>query len=322
MIEYVLFILGIILLLKSADYLIEGSSSLAQKMGVSTLVIGLTVVAFGTSLPELLITIIAALQGSGDIAFGNIIGSSMSNTLLILGIMALITSLQVKSSTTWKEIPFSFFAVFLLFIFALSSLLNTSEETLLSRMDGILLLVFFSIFVYYVYTIAQKDKRLIKETQNEKPQKHSNVTSISMILGGLIGLFFGGKWTVDGAVIIAQNFGLSEFFISATIVAIGTSLPELITAIVAAIKKNIDLAVGNIIGSNIFNILWVLGLTAVITPIRFPYFVLLDLLMLLGATFLLFIFMFTGGKHKLDRWEGIIFLCCYVSYIVFLVMRG
>jgi cation:H+ antiporter len=331
MIEYILFVIGIALLIKSADYLIEGSSSLAKRFGVSTLVIGLTIVALGTSLPELIVSIIAALNGSGDIVFGNIIGSSMSNTLLILGVMVLITSLKVKSSTTWKEIPFSFLAVLVLFIFAMSSFLNKSGGEFLSRTDGIILLLFFSIFLYYVFELAKKDKEIKKQTKELEIKKqtkeleikkHSNIIILFMIAGGLIGLFLGGKWTVDGAVAIASAFGLSEFLISATIIAVGTSLPELITSIIAALKKNVDLAVGNIIGSNIFNIFWVLGLTAIIRPLKFPEFIAIDLIILLFATFLLFLFMFTSRKHELDRWEGIVFLFIYVSYIVYLIIRG
>lgn len=322
MIEYILFIVGIFLLIKSADYLIEGSSSLAKKLGVSTLVIGLTIVAFGTSLPELIVNILAAIKGSGDIAFGNILGSSMTNTLLVLGIMALITSLKVKDSTTWKQIPFSFLAVLVLFIFSIGSLVNKSGGEFLSRTDGLILLLFFSIFLYYVFELAKKDKNLAKETNEQEIKRYSNVTIFLMIVGSLIGLFLGGKWTVDGAIVIARTFGLSEFLISATIIAIGTSLPELITSIVAAFKKNVDLAIGNVIGSNIFNILWVLGLTSIISPLRFPEFIRIDLIILLFATFLLFLFMFTSKKHELDRWEGIVLLLLYVSYIIFIIIRG
>ncbi len=322
MIEYILFVVGIALLIKSADYIVEGSSILAKKLGVSALVIGLTIVAFGTSLPELIVSIIATLKGSGDIVFGNIIGSNMTNTLLILGAMALFTSLKVKNSTTWKEIPFSFLAVLVLFIFAMGSFLNKSGGEYLSRTDGIILILFFSIFLYYVFEIAKKNKEIIVETQENDFKKLSNTTLLLMIVGGLIGLFLGGKWTVDGAVAIASAFGLSEFLISATIIAIGTSLPELITSIVAALKKNVDLALGNIIGSNIFNIFWVLGLTAIIQPLKFPEFIAIDLIILLFATFLLFLFMFTSWKHRLDRWEGIVFLLIYASYIINLIIRG
>ncbi len=322
MIEYILFVAGIALLIKSADYLVDGSSSLAKKFGVSSIVIGLTIVAFGTSMPELIVNIIASLKGSGDIAFGNIIGSSMANTLLILGIVALITNLKIKKGTTWKEIPFSFLAVLVLLVFSISSLLNKSGRDFLSRTDGIILILFFSIFLYYIFEMTKKDMKIKKSSNDLEIKKHSNLVISLMIIGGVIGLFLGGKWTVDGAVIIARTFGLSEFLISSTIIAAGTSLPELITSVVAVLKKNVDLGVGNIVGSNIFNIFWVLGLTAIINPLRFSEFIRIDLIILLFATFLLFLFMFLGKKHKLEKWQGATFLLIYISYIIYIIIRG
>jgi len=322
MIEYILFVIGIALLIKSADYLVEGSSTLAKKLGVSSIVIGLTIVAFGTSLPELIVNVLASLKGSGDIAFGNIIGSSMANTLLILGVVALITSLKIKKGTTWKEIPFSFLAVLVLLVFSMASLLNKSGSDFLSRTDGIILMLFFSIFLYYVFELTKKDMKAKKSSNEIEIKKHSNFVISLMIFGGVVGLFLGGKWTVEGAVIIARTFGLSEFLISSTIIAVGTSLPELITSVVAVLKKNVDLGVGNIIGSNIFNIFWVLGLTAVISPLRFSEFIRIDLIILLFATFLLFLFMFIGKKHTLEKWQGVTFLLTYISYITYIIIRG
>ncbi|MFT4303122.1 MAG: calcium/sodium antiporter [Candidatus Woesearchaeota archaeon] len=322
MLEYILLFVGLVLLIKSADFLIEGSSSLANKLGVSTFVIGITVVAFGTSLPELIINIIASLRGNYEVALGNIFGSNMSNTLLILGILALIAKLNVKSNTTWKEIPFSFFVVLLLLVFYFNDYIFNASNIILSRLEGLILLIVFGSFMYYIFCLTKQDKILRSEIEGIKTKNHSNYSIFFMISFGLIGLFFGGKWTVEGAVFIAKAFGISDFLISATIVAIGTSLPELVTSIVAALKKNVDLAVGNIIGSNIFNILWVLGLTAVINPLVFPQNVVIDIVLVLFATALLFLFMFTGKKHCLDKWEGIVFVLLYIAYIVFLIIRG
>ncbi len=321
MIEYFYLIAGIICLIKGADFLVDGSSSLAKKLGIPTLIIGLTVVAFGTSMPELVVNVISSIQGTGDVAFGNILGSNMANILLILGITALITKLKIQHSTTYKEIPFSLLAVIMLFIFSSIFLFNKTIINSLLRIEGMILLLFFFIYLYYVFKLTKKNKSDLTDGKIEI-KKHSRLVIFLMILGGLIGLYFGGKWTVDGAVIIARSFGLSEFLISSTVIAIGTSLPELITSITAALKKDVDLAVGNIVGSNIFNILWVLGLTATIKPIPFPIFAFFDIAVLLFVTLLLFLFMFIGRKHELERWQGATFVMLYISYIVFLIIRG
>jgi cation:H+ antiporter len=319
--EYILLVIGIFLLLKSADYIIKGSTSLARKLGISTFVIGITIVAFGTSLPELIINVLAALRGNSQINFGVIIGSNLSNTLLILGLMALICDLKVKNNTTWKEIPFLLFSVLLLFVFFLVSKLFNIGDFYLNRLHGLIFLSFFILFIYYISKIIKKDKLLYKEIKLElKNESYLYITL--MIILGIIGIFLGSKLTIDNGIIIATTLNISEFLISATVFAIGTSLPELVVSIMAAFKKNVDLAVGNIVGSNIFNIIFVLGLTLLIKPLKFPEFLLFDLSILLLSTFLLFLFMFTGQKHKLDKWEGAIFILIYISYIIFIVIRG
>jgi len=321
MLEYILFFVGIFLLLKGADYLVEGSSSLAKKFGIPTLVIGLTIVAFGTSMPELVVNVFASIRGSGDIAFGNIVGSNLANILLILGITAIITNVRVQHTTTWKEIPFSLLAAIVLFVFANTLVFDGLELNYLLRFEAILLLLFFVIFLYYVVELTKRNKSQMKD-KNMEIKKLSGLKITLYILLGLVGLYLGGKWVVDGAVSLARLFGMSEYFISLTIIAIGTSLPELITSIIAALKKDMDLAVGNIIGSNIFNILWILGVSALITPLKIPRFAIVDLSILLGATLLLFLFMFVGKKHELERKQGIIFVLIYVAYIVYLILRG
>jgi cation:H+ antiporter len=321
MIEYILFVVGLILLLKGADYLVDGSCALAKKLGIPTLVIGLTIVAFGTSAPELVVNIMSAINGAGEVSFGNIIGSNMANLLLILGISAAITSLKVQRSTIWKEIPLSLFAVVLLIIFSALPFLVNASQGYLSRIEGFVLIFFFILFMIYTINLARKNKPVM--TNEEANIKiHSNLVIGLMIIGGLIALYYGGKWVVDGAVMAAKAFGLSEFLISATIIAVGTSLPELITSIVAAMKNNPDLAIGNIVGSNIFNIFWILGLTAVISPIKFPLGILFDLICLLCATALFFIFMFIGKKHELKRWQGWVFIILYILYVYTLIRRG
>jgi len=316
MIEYLLFAAGLILLVKGADFLVDGSTSLAKRLGIPTLVIGLTMVAFGTSLPETFVNIFAALKGTADISFGNIIGSNMANILLILGLCAILTPLKVKHSTVWKEIPFSFLAAAMLFILADIAIIEHGQNFLF-RVDGLVFLGFFIIFLYYVFEMAKKEK----QDTLVVPHKHSKLAITAMIIGGLIALFLGGRWTVQGAVYIAQQIGISEYVISATIIAVGTSLPELMTSIIAARKNEIDLAVGNVVGSNIFNIFFVMGITALIAPLQVPN-IITDLILLLIATFLLFIFMFIGTKHTLKRWQGITFIIFYAAYITFILIRG
>lgn len=318
MLVYVLFLAGLALLVKGGDLLVDGSSALARRVGISPLVIGLTIVAFGTSLPELIVSVLAAIQGSSDIAFGNVVGSNMANILLILGLGAVIAPLAVQRSTVWKEIPFSFLAAAALLAFAAAPLTDGVGINALLRFEGIILMLFFVIFVVYVVEMARSAPA---QGGFVEVHKHSVRACWLMIACGLAGLYFGGRWTVDGAVHIARGLGLSEFIIAATVIAVGTSLPELVTTVIAARKGNVDLAVGNVVGSNIFNILWILGLTAIIRPIAFSAYAIADLALLLGVTFLLFACMFLGRKHTLSRWQGVMFLVLYAAYIAFIVAR-
>jgi len=321
MLEYILFAIGIFLLIKGAGLLVDGSSSLAKRMRISTLVVGLTIVAFGTSTPELIVNLISALKGSSDIAFGNIIGSNIANILLVLGITAIIFPIKVKRSTIWKEIPFALLAVVILFILSNYFLIEGVKVNSLTRVSGLILLAFFAIFLYYTFDLAKKSRDKIKK-EDFVVKKHTKLQIFLLIVSGLVGLYFGGKWVVEGAIFVAQQFGWSEFLISATVIAIGTSLPELATGIAAARRKDPGIAVGNVVGSNIFNILWILGITAVVAPIRIPGFINFDLILIGFITFLLFIFLFLNKKHELKRWQGIVFVLSYIAYIVFIVMRG
>ena len=317
MITAFLFALGIFLLLKGADALVEGASALARKLGVPALLIGLTVVAFGTSLPEFVVNVLAALRGHTDIAFGNIVGSNMANILLVLGVASILRPLPVKRSTVWREIPFALLAVVVLIILTRGA----GSSAVLTRGDGLILLCFFGAFLYYA---AQMSRRSRSDLVGDAPAEavRSKAMIAGMICGGLAALYFGGRWTVDGAVALARLLGLSDFLISATVIAVGTSLPELMTAIAAARRKDIDIAVGNSVGSNIFNVFWVLGITAVIAPIVVPPFLGTDLIFLLAASILLFAFLFVGERHVLRRWKGVLFVVLYASYLAFLAGRG
>jgi cation:H+ antiporter len=316
---YILFFVGFAALIKGAGFLVDGASSLARRLGVSTLVIGLTIVAFGTSAPELIVNIFASIQGNTDIAIGNILGSNIANILLILGISAAIYPLAVKRGTVWKEIPLAFLAVIVLAFMANDVLIDKSSSSALTRIDGLILISFFIIFLYYVFGISKAEPSDMVEI---KPRTRSLLSSCLMIGGGLIGLTVGGKWIVDGAIVIAANLGMSEALIGLTVVAVGTSLPELATSAVAAYKKDVDIAVGNIVGSNIFNIFWVLGASAVIHSLSFSQALMSDVLMTVIATFLLFATMFIGKRHILERWQGISFIVLYVVYIAYVVIRG
>jgi cation:H+ antiporter len=322
MLEYILLAIGILFLVKGADLLVSGSSTLAKKFKIPTLIIGLTIVAFGTSLPELVVNVFAALNGTTEVAFGNIIGSNIANILLVLGILAIIRPIKVESSTVWKQIPFALLAAVVLIIFSNYLLLDSIHLETLTRVSGIIMLCFFAIFIYYVIDLARRSRSQVENKDFDiKVQRKGYVATI-MILMGLVGLFFGGKWVVEGAVHIAQQFGMSEFLISATIIAIGTSLPELVTGLNATLKKREELAVGNSIGSNIFNIFWILGITALIAPIVIPQFINFDMIFLIFVTFILFVSMFLGTKHRLDRWQGVLFLLLYIGYISMIIIRG
>jgi cation:H+ antiporter len=319
-----LFAVGFVALIKGADYLVDGSASIARRLGISSLVIGLTVVAFGTSAPELVVNLIASFKGSTDLAIGNVLGSNISNTLLILGVAALIYPIAVKDSTIWKEIPFSLLAVLALFFMANDVLIDGEEVPRISRSDGLTMLGFFVIFVVYLFQIAKKGV-LDPGLDHEHIHKDKVGISAGKILLGLIGLTLGGKWIVDGALVLGAYIGMSEAFMGLTIVAIGTSLPELATAVVAARKKHPDIVIGNVIGSNIFNILLVLATTATITPLSFSEALNQDITVVLATTFLLFLFIIQGRGHtknKLLKWQGFIFIGLYISYLAYLVIRG
>jgi cation:H+ antiporter len=315
MITYILFVVGFVLLIKGADLLVDGASSIAKKRNISDLVIGLTIVAFGTSAPELFVNISASIDGNADIAIGNILGSNIANIFLILGISALVRKLTVQSSTIWKEIPFSLLAVVVVGFMANDVLIDGQANSFLSRIDGLILICFFIIFMYYIVEISKKSN-----TQNDESIKTmSTLKSTIYIVLGLVGLVIGGQWIVDGATEIATGLGVSQSLIGLTVVAIGTSLPEMATSVVAAYKGKSDIAIGNVVGSNIFNIFWILGLSAFIKPLPFKLSSNVDILMATLASLFLFLFLFIGEKHKLQKWQGVMFILIYVAYLSYLV---
>ncbi|OIO53050.1 sodium:proton exchanger [Candidatus Peregrinibacteria bacterium CG1_02_54_53] len=324
-------IIGFVLLVKGADWLVEGASALAKRFGISDLAIGLTIVAFGTSAPELVVNIVASAQGASDIAIGNVVGSNIANILLILGISAMITPVIVQRSTVRKEIPFSLLAAVLLFVMANDALVDGLSYSALSRSDGLALLGFFVIFLAYTAGLQLESSKGLED--GKKPI--SPTIAFAMVILGFGGLVAGGKLTVDSAVTIARSLGLSEALIGLTVVAIGTSLPELATSAVAAFKKKVDIAVGNIVGSNIFNIFLVLGVSATIRPLPFSPASNADLMMVIIATVLLFIAIHNGWAAKriflwwkqydqyiIRRWEGALLLTTYGAYIVYIAWRG
>lgn len=311
-----LLLVGFAILIKGADFLVNGASSAAKKYGISNLAIGLTVVAFGTSMPELIVSLISAFQGKNDASFGNVIGSNNFNLLFILGIAGLIYPLVVQRNTVKYEVPLSLLAAGLLYLLVNDSILGGDAAGSLSRIDSGILLLFFFGFLLYIY----KTMSHTTDVEEGEPIKiYSMPLSISMVVLGLAMLIGGGQLVVDNALEIARGFGLSEKLIGLTILAAGTSLPELATSCVAAYKKNTDIAIGNVVGSNIFNIFFILGITGFINPMPYNAAMNFDLYILMGSTVLLMIFMFTLNTRKLDRWEAGIMLLAYIAYTAYLI---
>jgi cation:H+ antiporter len=318
LINILLIIIGFTLLIKGADWFVEGSSSLAKKFRVSELAIGLTVVAFGTSAPELVVNVFSANSGNYDLVYGNILGSNNFNLFIILGIAVVITPLTIQSNVAWRQIPFSFLATLLLYFLVNNFFLTGNYTSGLSRFDGIILLAFFLAFLIYVFKQLKSEE---SATSQENEKQITGVRMIFFILTGLAGLIFGGKLVVNNAVILANMLHLSEKIIGLTILAAGTSLPELATSVIAAAKKKNDIAVGNIIGSNIFNILFILSVSSLVKPIPFNTVFNTDIFILLGGTLFLYIAMFTGKYKKLDRWEAALLLIAYLIYWMYLIFK-
>lgn len=305
----ILIIVGFILLIVGADLLVDGASEIAKKFHIPEIIIGLTIVSIGTSMPELFVSITSAIDGYSDMALGNVIGSNLSNLLLILGLSALIKPVAFQKETRQFEIPMCLLFTIILMIFC-----NTSQG--ISRAESIVLLFLFCLFIVYTIYMGKKKSQSEKEEIKTEEGKHKGtIKNIVLVILGILGLKFGGDLVVNNAVKVAQSFNLSEKIISLTILAIGTSLPELVTSVTAAIKGNSDIAIGNIIGSNIFNILLILGVSAVIKPINFNVSYNMDLTVLCISTVILALFPIIPPKNKMSRANGLIYVLLYGVYL-------
>ncbi|MBQ2484427.1 MAG: calcium/sodium antiporter [Muribaculaceae bacterium] len=323
--DYLFLIVGLGLLLLSADYLVDSSVAIAQRAKISNFIIGLTIVGMGTSAPELFVGVKSALAGDGDIAMGNVIGSNIANVLLILGVAGTILPFDIERTTIRRDIPFGIGAAALLFLVANDKLIPGIQENTISRVDAVFFLVLFLCYIGYVVVQKGKDPQKAlseadEETKSKLAGKHPALLWF-IALVSLVGLIGGGNLFLDAAKKLATDWGMSEAVISITIVAVGTSLPELITSVVAACKNNPQLALGNVMGSNVFNILFILGVSGCVKPLNVVGVHLLDYAMMLGAAVLTAVVAFTFKRDKFDRIEGFIFLTLYITYTVFLFIR-
>ena len=320
--NYILLVIGFILLIKGADYFVEGASVIAEKFKIPPLIIGLTIVAFGTSAPEAAVSITSSLKGSNDIAIGNAVGSNIFNLLLVVGVASLICPLHVKKSIIIKEFPFCILSAFVLLILSQDIKFQGSAINFLSRADGFMLIVLFGIYMYYLIELAVTGRsNESEETENVSETKLKNGFLITIaVVGGIAAIVGGGQLVVNSASNIAVAWGMSESLVGLTIVAVGTSLPELVTSIIAATKGKSDIALGNVIGSNIFNVFFVLGLSALICDMSVSSAVLFDMLLLLVFSIVAYIFSIT--RKQIGRIEGGILVALYAAYMFFIIVRS
>lgn len=320
---------GLILILFGANFLTDGAASVAKRLGVSDLLVGLTVVAFGTSTPELVISVISAVQGNAGVAIGNIVGGNIFNILAIIGITAIVRPMKVEPGLLTKDIPLVVLSSLVLLAMGNSRLLDSADASILSRVDGIVLLLFFAIFLRYTFSLVKvpsggenNPDAEIKKIEDASGRLMSVWKSLLWIFLGLGALIYGGDRFVDGASGIAAGFGVSDAVIGLTVVAVGTSLPELATSIAAALKGNADMAIGNVIGSCIFNAFMVLGCAATVRPLPFGSIGNFDLLVMTGACFLFWLFGQFFKKRTITRLEGLTMTLCYIAYVVILVIKA
>lgn len=311
----VLIILGFVLLIKGADFLVDGASDIAKKFHIPEIIIGLTIVSMGTSMPEMFVSIASAIEGRPDMSMGNVIGSNICNLLLIMGLSTMIRPVKFQRETRLIEIPMCLIITIIFVIFC-----NTGAQ--ISKVEGAMLLVLFILFIAYTIVMAKKgekfdkDDTIVEIQTDEKPI--SILKSIIFVALGIIGLKVGGDLTVNNAVIVAETFGISEKIIGLTILAVGTSLPELVTSVTAAIKGNSDIAIGNIIGSNIFNMLFIIGTVAVINPIAYNISYNLDMIILTIGIVLLSLFPMIPPKNEMSRFNGGVYFLFYIVYLTIL----
>lgn len=315
---YILLILGFALLIKGADFFVDGSSNIARLLQVPPILIGLTIVAFGTSAPEATVSIIAAMEGSAEVSVGNVVGSNIFNITLVAGVAAFLYPLQVESETIRKEIPFTLLASVALLVLMSDMALQGFSSNMITRSDGLIFLLFLSIFMYYVIEHGLKSR---KDAANEPTPKHiSWGKNILITLLGLAAIIYGGNLVVENGTAIAYSLGMSETLVGLTIIAIGTSLPELVTSISAALKKESEIALGNIVGSSIFNILFVLGASATITPLAVNDKVFTDVIYMIVLTVVLLVFSRTN--FKVGKREGLVLAAAYVVYLIYVILRN
>ena len=315
---YILLIVGFILLIKGADFFVDGSSNIARLLKVPPILIGLTIVAFGTSSPEATVSIIAALEGSADVAVGNVVGSNILNITLVVGAAAFLYPLKVESETIRKEIPFTLLASVALLILMSDIALQGVSSNMITRSDGFIFMLFLSIFMYYVIEVGLKSRK--NATNEPSPDNISWGKNILITILGLAAIIFGGDLVVDNGTKIAYSLGMSETLVGLTIIAIGTSLPELVTSISAALKKESEIALGNIVGSNIFNILFVLGASSVISPLAVNDKVFIDVVIMIVLTVVLLIFSRTD--FKVGKREGLVLVAVYIIYLGYIILRN
>ena len=307
--------LGIIVL--GADWLVDGASAIARKAGVSEFVIGLTIVGFGTSCPELVVSLTGAIQGNADISIGNVIGSNIFNALFILGITAIIRPVSMSDENRKRDIPITLAISIILVLFGMSkSLLGIGSSDSLSRAEGIGFLLLFGAYLYSCFKFDSK-----KQTEIEDQKQMKLPLAIFAVTAGLAGLIFGGELLVDSATALARSIGVSDKFIAITVLAGGTSFPELATCIVAAAKHKDQLALGNVLGSNVFNILLILGCSSIITPLSFSGMNPVDASILILSCIMLLLWAYTGRKCRIDRWEGALMLLAFASYYYYLFVK-
>ena len=316
MLYLLLLIAGFVPLIIGANLLVENASSLAKRLNIPAMVIGLTIVGFGTSAPELVVNLFASFEKNSDLALGNIVGSNIFNILGILGISAIVYPLAIKKNTTWIEIPLCLLSAVIIIVLANDMLIDKMNYSLISRIDGCILLLFFLIFLSYNITLLKSEQYTDEFLVKDKPV----FKSLFLILIGLVLLIAGGRIIVVSAVKVASAIGLSQRIIALTILSIGTSLPELATSFIAARKKNVDIAIGNIVGSNIFNAFFILGISAVIHPVSIHPFSNYDMILNIFASLLLFLFIFTGKGRRIGKIEGAFFLLVYIISIGFLII--
>lgn len=319
--DYILLIVGLGLLLLGSDVLVKSSVSIAKKAKLSNFIIGFTIVGMGTSTPELIVSFTAALEGSGDMSIGNVVGSNICNILLILGVTAIIAPFAIERQQTRRDIPFTILTSILFALVAFDTIIFGADKNTVSRLDGIFLLVLFIGYCAYAIYASRNNP---DDTGAEEPTKYDNLNIFVLIVIALVSLgalLYGGNLFLEAAKSLARAWGMSESVIAITIVAVGTSLPELITCIFAAIHGNTQLALGNVLGSNVFNILMIIGLSSAVAPITIDNIIPVDFAVMIAAAIMCYLVVFTFSKRRFDRIEGVLFILAFVAYNVSLLLR-